>query len=300
MTSRRNTRKGWRMALALLLAGVFAAGPVLADALVDETLPERDSRLIRQTLQAMPAQQPGRPDLYVVGFAGDGTEDVFRNEVLYLEQLMNTRFGADGRVISLVNHVDSLDEDAPRPLATLENLAQALAGIGAAMDPEEDLLLLFITTHGSEEHELVVDLPPVVEEDISASQLATALADSGIRHRVVVVSACYSGGFLPALRSPTGVTITAARKDRTSFGCGATSQVTYFGQAWLVEGLNQQDDFIAAFRDARKRIAAREAEGGYRASQPQIQVGAQIEPVLEAWRRSIRPGPPVPYPHPLD
>ncbi|MGY0559630.1 C13 family peptidase [Luteimonas sp. A277] len=287
------------MALALVLAGLFAAAPVLSGVPEDETLPERDQRLIATALEAMPAQQPGKPDLYVVGFAGDGTEDVFRNEVLYLEQLMSARFQADGRVIGLVNHPDSLDEDAPRPLATLDNLHQTLAGVGAAMDPDEDLLLLFITTHGSEEHELVVDLPPMLEEEITVEQLAGALADSGIRNRVVVVSACYSGGFLPALRSPTGVTITAARKDRTSFGCGAASQVTYFGQAWLVDALNQHDDFIAAFRDARKRVAAREVEGEYTPSLPQIHVGAQIEPVLDAWRKSFQPGPPVPYPHPV-
>lgn len=297
MGSFRKVRRGWHTTLALLLTGLLVAAPALAGTPAEETLPERDSRLIAAMLEAMPAQQPGKPDLYVVGFAGDGNEDVFRNEVLYLEQLMNARFQADGRVIGLVNHPDSLDEDAPRPLATLENLDQALAGVGTAMDPEEDLLLLFITTHGSEEHELIVDLPPLLEEEITADQLAETLASSGIRNRVVVVSACFSGGFLPALRSPTGVTITAARKDRTSFGCGATSQVTYFGQAWLVDALNHHDDFIAAFRDARKRVAARETEGDYTPSLPQIHMGTRIEPVLDAWRESFEAGPAVAYPY---
>ena len=292
----RNPLHGPRMAAAALLFALLASS-ALAAASGEETLLERDRRLIAEALQTMPAQEPGRPDLYVVGFAGDGNEDVFRNEVLYLEQLMNARFQARERVIGLVNHPDSLDEDAPRPLATLENLQQALAGVGAAMDPEEDLLLLFLTTHGSEDHELVVDLPPLLEDGITADQLAGALADSGIRNRVVVVSACYSGGFMPALRSPTGVTITAARKDRTSFGCGAASQVTYFGQAWLVDALNQHDDFVAAFRDARKHVAAREAEGDFTPSLPQIHVGTEIEPVLDAWRQSLELGPPVPYPH---
>ena len=283
MRSNPDMGRGRRAALVLLLAfAVLAPCAAFAEApAAEETLAERDRRLIGEALDAMPAQQPGQPDLYVVGFAGDGTEDVFRNEVLYLEELMNGRFQAEGRVIGLVNNPDSLDEVAPRPLATLDNLALALEGVGRAMDPEEDLLFLFVTSHGSEDHTLVAELPPVVDEAISPGELAGAVEASGIRNRVVVVSACYSGGFLPALRSPDSLVITAARKDRTSFGCGATSQVTYFGEAWLVNALNRHDDFIDAFKDARKQVAAREAQDEFRPSLPQIHVGERIEPVLE-------------------
>lgn len=278
--------------LALLGAGTVPA----AEPAHDETIAERDQRLISEALAAMPPQRPGRPDLFVLGFAGDGNEDVFRNEVLYLEQLMDGRFQAGGRVLTLVNHFDSLDEDAPRPLATLGNLTRALAGIGEAMDPAEDLLLLFITTHGTEDHELVAELAPLVDELIIPEQLAGAIAQSGVGNRAVVVSACYSGGFLPALRSDDALVITAARKDRTSFGCGAASHVTWFGQAWLVDGLNRHDDFIAAFNDARAAVARREKEEDFTASHPQIHVGTRIRPVLDAWRASFQAGPPVAYP----
>lgn len=282
------------IAIAALASGVALAAPSTAD----ETLAERDQRLIAEALEGMPPQRPGRPDLYVIGFAGDGTEDVFRSEVVYLEQLMDARFQAQGRVISLVNHVDSLDEDEPRPLATLDNLEQALAGTARAMDPGEDLLLLFITTHGTEDHELVAELAPFVDEAINPDGLASAIDRSGVGNRVVVVSACYSGGFMPALRSDDALVITAAREDRTSFGCGATSHVTWFGQAWLVDGLNRHDDFIAAFQDARIAVARREEEEDFAASDPQVHVGERILPVLEAWRGSFEPGPPVPYPWP--
>src|SRR5690554_2091350 len=257
------------LGFAMLAAGALPAAEPAGD---DETIAGRDQRLIAEALDAMPPQRPGHADLFVLGFAGDGNEDVFRNEVLYLEQLMDGRFQAEGRVITLVNHFDSLDEDAPLPLATLENLSQALEGIGRAMDPAEDLLLLFITTHGTEDHELVAELAPLVDELITPDQLAAALGRSGVGNRVVVVSACYSGGFLPALRSEDSLVITAARKDRTSFGCGAASHVTWFGQAWLVDGLNRHDDFIAAFNDARAAVAEREKEEDFTASHPQIHV----------------------------
>ena len=298
MRSNPRSDRAWRAGLLLVVAALLP-GVALAEAgATEETLSERDRRLIEQTLDAMPPQRPGQPDLYVLGFAGDGAEDVFRNEVLYLERLMDGRFQAQGRVIGLVNHPDSLEDASARPLATLDNLSLALAGIGEAMDPDEDVLLLFVTTHGSEDHELLAALPPVVDEEIGPGELAGAIDASGIRNRVVVVSSCFSGGFLPALRSPDAVVITAARKDRTSFGCGATSQVTYFGKAWLVDALNRHHGFIAAFQDARKQVAAREAEDGFTPSLPQIHVGERIEPVLEAWRESFQPGPAVPYPYP--
>lgn len=289
-------RRAWCAGIVLAGAALFGCTTVGAHPPVDETIPERDQRLIAEALAAMPDQRPGQPDLYVVGFAGDGTEDVFRNEVLYLEQLMDERFQANGRVLSLVNNPDSLDEEAPRPLATLDNLARALAGIGQAMDPDEDLLLLFITTHGTEDHELVAELAPFVDEGITPEALASAIEASRIRNRAVVVSACYSGGFLPALRSPDALVITAARKDRTSFGCGASSHVTWFGQAWLVEGLNRHDGFIQAFEEARREVARREEAEGFSASYPQIHVGERIRPVLDAWRASVEPGPAVAYP----
>lgn len=298
MRSNPDRGRAWRAGAAFALAGLFSCAAFAGTQAAGETLAERDRRLIAEALEAMPPQRPGQPDLYVLGFAGDGTEDVFRNEVLYLERLMDGRFQAGGRVIGLVNHPDSLDDDSARPLATLDNLSLALAGIGRAMDPAEDLLLLFVTSHGSEDHELVVELPPVVDDGFGPAELAGAIDASGVGGRVVVVSACFSGGFLPALRSPDAVVITAARKDRSSFGCGAASQVTYFGQAWLVDALNRHDDFIAAFRDARKQVAAREAEDGFAPSLPQIHVGERIGPVLEAWRDSLQPGPAVPYSHP--
>ena len=50
--------------------------------------------------------------------------------------------------------------------------------------------------------------------------------------------------------------ITAARADRTSFGCGTQSEITDFGRAFFVDGLNHNDSFEAAFDEARPLIAS--------------------------------------------
>ncbi len=278
---------------ALLLLFVCALPSAAQDG--GESLRERDQRLLDATFAALAPQQPGHTDLYVVGFAGDGAEDVFRNEVDYLETLMTRRFAAKDRIVSLVNHVDSFR--TPRPLATLDNLRQALAGIGKVMDRDEDVLLLFLTTHGTPDHRLYLQLPPVFEATITPRQLRAALDASGIRNRVVVVSACYSGGFIPKLRSPDTLILAAARKNRPSFGCGSDSAATYFGRAWMVDGLNHTTDFIAAFESARSRIAEREKAEDFPPSQPQIDIGARIAARLRQWQAGFTPGAAVPYPY---
>lgn len=279
--------------ITLLLVAPLASCSVPAGT---ETLADRDARLLDATFATMPAQRPGQSDLYVLGFAGDGHEDVFRNEIAYLETLASERLGARGRVVTLVNHADSLDA-TPRPLATLDNLRNALKRIGAAMDPAEDFLLLFLTTHGTEEHELVLQLFPVVDSVMHPEDLRAALDDSGIRLRVVVVSACYSGGFLPTLRGRDTLAISAASADRTSFGCGGESMVTDFGRAFLVEGLNRSSDFVAAFEHAASRIDQWEREDGLEPSLPQIQPGAGIVQILPSWQATLPQTAAVPYPY---
>ncbi len=277
-----------------LLALIGATGSVAARGLTDPALRERQLALIDAGVAGLAPQRPGQPDLYVVGFGGDSTEDVFRNETVYLDTLMSQRFGARGRVLTLINHSDSLIR-TPRPLATLENLRAVLAGVGKTMDRDQDVLLLFMTMHGTPQHQLFVQMAPVYFDLIDPRQLRKALDDAGIRNRVVVISACYSGGFVPTLKNDDSLILTAAHRNRPSFGCGPDSDATYFGRAWLVDALNETTDFVAAFETAKTRIAEREKAEGFRASRPQISVGKQILPRLQAWQSQLVPGPKVAY-----
>lgn len=280
----------------LVLVATLALSATRARAeLPEPPLQERDNRLLDEAFGRLAPQRPGVTDLYVVGFGGDSEEDVFRNEVDYLETLMTSRFQAGGRVVSLVNHTDSLFRK-PRPLATLPNLRKALAGVAARMDRDEDVLMLFLTMHGTPTHELAVRMQSRYLALITPDDLRKALDDAGIRNRVVVISACYSGGFVPALSSPDALVLTASHRNRPSFGCGADSKATYFGRAWMIEALNETSDFAAAFELAKTRIASRERAQGFRPSRPQIAAGANIGARLKAWQASFTPGAPVPYP----
>ena len=93
--------------------------------------------------------------------------------------------------------------------------------------------------------------------------------------------------------------LTAARSDRPSFGCDSDSTATFFGRAWLVEGLNRETDFTAAFRHAERRIAGWENAAGFEPSHPQVSEGNAIKTKLADWRSGLDAGAPLAYPWPL-
>jgi hypothetical protein len=238
-------------------------------------------------------QRPGVVDLYVIAFAADANENVFRNEAEYVEKLFGERFGAEGRVLVLENNAATVDT---RPLATLTNLSWALDDIAKKMDPAEDVLLLYVTTHGSQDHELLVDLDPLPLDQIGPDDLADALKTKpAIRWKVLVVNACYSGGFVDALRDDSTMVITSARADRTSFGCGSDSDITYFGKAFLAEALNATTSIPDAFAEAKKSVAEWETADNEEHSEPQIASTHSIEAKLETWRRTLKPAPTVTF-----
>lgn len=249
-------------------------------------------RMMRDALARLGPRIPRTPNLYVLAFAGDGEEDVFRNEAEYIPTLFARRFGATTHTLVLENHPDSL---STRPLASWSNLETALAGLHRAMNPDQDILLLYLTSHGSEDHTLLVDMDPLPLDQIGAQDLPRILAEQRFKWKVVVVNACYSGAFVAGLRGPGTLVLTAARSDRSSFGCGSDSDITYFGHAWLVDALNRTDDFIDAFEFARQEIARWEKQDKVTPSEPQIDVGSGIERQLQLWRSGLRPGPAVPF-----
>jgi len=249
--------------------------------------------LLDAALAKIKPETPGKVDLYVVAFAGDADENVFRNEAEYVETLFTRRFDADGHVLVLENNAATV---STRPLATLTNLTWALDNIASKMNPAEDVLLVYLTTHGSHDHELLVDLDPLPLNQIGPNDLAEALKTKpGIRWKVLVVNACYSGGFIDALRDDSTMVLTSARSDRTSFGCGAQSDITYFGKAFLAEALNKTTSIREAFDLAKQSVSEWEDADKEEHSEPQIATTRSIEAKLDAWRQSLKPGDAVPF-----
>lgn len=243
-----------------------------------ESIYYRQPHLVDETLQHLLPETPGRPDLYFVGVAGQAEEKVFANEVDYVHKLFDSRFGTAGHSLALVNSLNTLDR---LPLANAHNLGQALRGLGERMNRDEDILFMYLTSHGSKDFKLSISFWPLGLQDLPAARLKQLLDESGIRNRVIVVSACYSGGFVDALKDEHTVVMTAASRDRTSFGCGSTSDFTYFGEAYFVQSLSKGMSFIDAFNRAKVLIEKRERTEGKEPSQPQLFVGSAMREKLK-------------------
>ena len=245
--------------------------------------------VIDQELRRLQPQRPGTTDLYFVGFAGDGDEGVFHRESLFAQRIFAARMGTGSRALQLIN--DRADRET-YPFASVVGLRYALSRIGMAMDPNDDVLVLFLTSHGSREGGIFIrnGVTPV-DADLPPTELRSALDDAGIRWRIVVVSACYSGVFVEPLKSDTTAIITAADSQHTSFGCADDRDLTYFGEAFLQDSLPKARSLNEAFDLTRKEIAEREKQEKLEPSNPQMWVGASMAKKLTALGELPLPGP---------
>lgn len=135
--------------------------------------------------------------------------------------------------------------------------------------------LIYFSSHGAPQG-VVVDrqlLPPGV--------LASMLDNTcGKRPTVVIISACFSGVFVPALAGANRMVLTAARPDRSSFGCGEADKYPYFDQC-VLESLPGAPDFATLGRTVQACVAAREIREGMKPpSEPQLFIGAALKPLL--------------------
>ncbi len=241
----------------------------------------RQASLLQDQIDQLAAQRPSAIDMYFIGYAGFGAQDVFMRETLATRSIVERRLGLHRRTLALVNNPATVDT---LPLANLPNLRRATAALAEVIDREQDIVFLFLTSHGSEDASLAAEAGALQPNDLYAEGVRGALDDAGIRWRVIVVSACYSGSFIEALRSPTTLIITAAAANRSSFGCSHENAWTYFGQAYFAEALNETRDLVRAFEHARGIIRQREKREGKRASHPQISLGREIRRHLQSWR----------------
>lgn len=264
-----------------------ADGSSVYDQINQEQLYYAQPDLLAAATRRLAPGRPGIADLYFVGFGGDGEEDVFMKEVRFAQRVFDAHFDTQRRSLALINNPATMGDT---PLATYSNLNRALAHVGRIMDREEDVLFLFMTSHGSRKHELSVNFPNLRLNHITPTQLKAALDAAGIKWRVLVVSACYSGGFVEPLHDDYTLIATAAAADKTSFGCGTASDFTYFGKALLDEQLQTEYYLPAALEKAAESIKAREAAERKEHSDPRLSVGRAIAPKLRELEQRLTRG----------
>jgi len=242
------------------------------------------TELLRAAEQRVMPGRAGEEHLYFVGFAPDAAQDVFMKETLAIGKLLKERFGTGGRALSLISHPGVVDQ---YPMATLTSLRRALKTVGERINREEDVVLLHLTSHGSQSHELSVEFYPLQLPPIRPAELRSALDEAGIKWRIVVISACYSGGFIDALKEAHTLVVTASDARHTSFGCGNAFDFTYFSKAYYDEALRKTRSFERAFALARESVRRREQKEGLESSNPQMFIGAAMHTKLARLERTL-------------
>jgi len=280
--------KGAAAVTAMIVIGFFAfprtevwLGPPEDEQpapLAEERVFHLQGELIERALAAIERGHPGVRELYLVGFAPDASQDVFVNEMRFVRRLFDERFSTAGHSIALVNSYDALEEF---PIASVTNLDRALRRVAEQMNGDEDVLFLYLSAHGYEDHRLSAVQPPLELASLTPTALARVLQDSGIKWRVIVVSACYSGGYIEPLRDDNSIVITAAAAERTSFGCETGRDFTYFGEAYFRDALARTLSFTQAFELAKAAVAKREADEKLTPSLPQMWVGRVLAARLQ-------------------
>jgi hypothetical protein len=229
-----------------------------------------EHRKLDRALSALLPQRPGVVDAYVVAIALD-SDPVFGREARVAGDVLGRRYDALGRTIVLAGSDGSAPSALPR--GTPETLAIVLARIAELIDRQEDAIILYTTSHGAP-----VGLYYNDGDNgyglISPSRLAGMLDQLGLRNRLLILNACYAGVFVPRLRSDTSAIVTAASRDRSSFGCVAENDWTFFGDAMINHGLRSAQPLAAAFAEADKLVARWETQLRVRPSQPQSSIGA--------------------------
>jgi hypothetical protein len=237
-------------------------------------------------LDALQPRVAGQTNVYAIAVAAQGSQQLFSREAQLALQVTAARFGKDFRGGVLLSN--GLPDLLSHPLATQDSIAAAARGIGTRMDPAADLLVIYLTSHGSPEAFISTNLPSEATfPPITSASLAAALSQAGIRRRVVIVSACFAASWIPALASDDTIVITAAAKDRTSFGCDDRRRLTYFGEAFLEGPLARGASLREAFEAARGTVTQWETLQEMPPSMPQAYVGKNAQ-TLWTSRAAVR------------
>jgi peptidase C13-like protein len=244
-----------------------------------ELVQAAQTQLLDDALAALEDSRPGTSDLYFVGFAADARADAYRDDVIRARETMDERWDTRGRSITLVNHRDTLLE---HPFATLTNLRETLREIAGAMDTEKDVVMLYLAGPGNGDG-VEVSHAPLDLFPITPAVLRALLDDAGIKHRIIVVSACRSGQFQRALADESTVVLTATGGDAESAACKPVDGGTAFGEALFAKAFAENESFERALRAAVRALGGR--DNGEAGDAPALSIGTSVAPLLKELHR---------------
>lgn len=231
--------------------------------------------MMDRALDQLQDERPGIIDVYFVGFAPDARRPGFVTDVDMAQRAMDERWHTSGRSVVLVNSPLTVAE---RPFATITHLRQVLLEIGDVIDPDDDIVVLYLTGSSGTAHTLNAVNPPLELVGLSPQGLKQLLDAAGIRWRVIVVSTCYAGAWADALKDDETAVVASSASDVRGDDCNGSIAPSSFGQAFFVNGMRRSDDIVQAFEAAGKSLAERHAP------EPVMTMGPALAEHLKALR----------------
>jgi hypothetical protein len=219
----------------------------------------------------------GRMRLFYIGLALY-PESWSANDVVELETEL--RRTTDFDIVPLIASNFTTSPRGRYPIASAATIATLMNTAAASARPD-DIVLVHISTHGAP-GVLASKIGNLRTTAVTAGDLAHMLQPLGQRRTVLILSACYSGSLIGELRAPRRIIITAARADRSSFGCAAGNRHTFFGEAELYGFAEPDRSLHDVFTDIRDAVAHMERAENVRPSDPQVSVGADVADLYEA------------------
>lgn len=216
----------------------------------DEALRQVD--VLSKQLAALAPQRPGVVDTYVLSMSLFD-DPVFEHEASEAAAILARRFDAQDRTVVL-----SVGEGrgAPRTLAAPHpnNIGAVISKFSKLIDRKEDLVVIFLTSHGAPDGAAAIQERPRMFGAFRPQHMREILEQANIPTRMVIVSACFSGAFVPMLQGSGSVVLTAASAERTSFGCQPENEWTYFGDALFNRAMRGGAPTLDAFDEAAGTI----------------------------------------------
>ncbi len=238
--------------------------------------------LLEAEIAALAPPTKGSTNVYALGIAGWADQDVFLKELDGGLAAMSGELPIRGHTVRLANHSETAQS---MPLANQRNFTAAVHAISAVMNKDDDVLLLLMTSHGQATG-FGLRLPSELVVELTPQQVAATLDTEGIKNRIVIVSACYAGIFVPPLANDNTIVLTAADATSTSFGCAPERDWTYFGDAFFRQSVRPGRDLQHAFDNARVLIQGWELMDHARPSNPQAHFGPALVARLAPFFRS--------------
>lgn len=242
----------------------------------------RERRLLDAALNELAPQRAGTVDAYVVTIALD-SDPVFGREAREAGRVLSRRYNADGRTIVLAGP-DGRSNSLPS--GSISALTITLARLSEIMDPDEDVLVLYSTSHGIPQG-LTYHYGDTGFGILSPQHFRDILLELGLKRRILILSACYSGVFVPYLATSDAAILTASAFNRTSFGCEADNDWTFFGDALINNALRKPQGLAQASEEAKHSITDWERGKNLPASLPQTLIGQSAQSWLAALEANI-------------